>query len=110
MYKTNDLIQLLKNDQIIYNPTELNEKISLDMIEHINNNYLNILTYTIGKTLTQFGNKLIGWDYRADYENPEYGFILTEYITKFITLPITWQEIISLIYISLQIHRYVENN
>jgi hypothetical protein len=110
MSDTFELLQLLKNNEILYNPSELNEKNSVDMIKSINYNYINILFSTINKTLNQFGNNLIGFNADADYEDPDYNFIQDEYVIKFITLPITWQEIICLIYISLQIHRYVENN
>ena len=108
MSKTFELIKLLREIPIIYNATELNEKISVDMIEYIKINYKNLITSTILKTLTDFGDELVNYDPSGDYEDPELEFIEIEYTNKFITLPITWQEIVVLLYMSLQLQRFVQ--
>jgi len=110
MSKTYDFINLIKKTEIIYHPNEFNEKITEDMISSIKIFYKNLVTSTITKTLNKFGNELINYNVDADYEDPDYGFIDTEYSSKFITLPTTWQEIIALLYMSLQLHRFVQPN
>jgi len=110
MSKTFELIKLLRETPLIFHVNELNEKISVDMIEYIKMNYKNLITYTILKTLTDFGDELINYDAKEDFENPELEFIEIDYTNKFITLPITWQEIVVLLYMSLHLQRFVQPN
>jgi len=108
MSSTFELIKLLRQAPIIYGAYELNEKISVDMIKYIKFNYKNLITSTILKTLTEFGDELLNYDASANYEDPELEFIETEYINRFINLPIFWQEIVVLLYMSLHLQRVVQ--
>jgi len=103
-------LQILKETPNIYLPSDFSEKITVELIQYIKDKYKSLLKQTLIKTFTHFGDELIQYDPKADYEDEDLEFISKEYTLRFLYLPILWQEIIILLYLSLQIHRKVENN
>ena len=103
-------LQILKDTPKIYLPIDFNENITVELIQYIKDKYKSLIKQTLIETFTRFGDELIQYDPNADYEDEDLEFINKEYTVPFLNLPILWQEIIILLYFSLQIHRKVENN
>ena len=108
MNNTIEIIDILKNTDKLYKPDDFNDIITLQLIQSIQNEYSSLVLSTIDLTFNKFGDEIydIGED---DLEKNNY-YCLEDYYYKFITLPIFWQEIIILLYLSLKLHKNVENN
>lgn len=63
------------------------------------NYYMKVIRDTVIEALTTFG-----------FERARNGSIIDEYMFTFLNLPLCWQEIVILLYLSLKMHRLVENN
>ena len=98
-------INYLKETQEIVMPNEFS--IEDDFIKPIETNYFNIFVSSFEKGFDYFGYDLI--DSRDEYLETikEECF---KFNINFLSLPLIWQEIVILIYLALQLHKYVDNN
>jgi hypothetical protein len=89
------LLDKLKNSSKIYEPNDF--KFTEQLIYSILNHYSDIVL----KNTFEDAFDDIGYDIDND---------CTDFDLRFLSMPIVWQEIVLIVFLALQLHRYVENN
>jgi hypothetical protein len=74
--------------------------ITPDIVNVVKTQYNRLINKTVIESLSKFGSD----QYESESDNA------TTYVRTFLNIPICWQEIIILLYLSLKLHRLVENN
>jgi hypothetical protein len=99
----NDLNALLDKLQ---NSTKIYEPIDFKFTEHLIDSILKNYSDNVLKNTFEDAFKEIGYDALNSYIEGE----CETFHTRFLNLPLVWQEIVLLVFMALQLHRYVENN
>lgn len=91
----------LDDSQFIYHASDYySSGITPDIIQVVKDKYKELINKTVIESLSKFGSD----KYETESDNA------TTYVRTFLNIPICWQEIIILLYLSLKMHRLVENN
>ena len=94
-----NFIHALRSGLLFYRAGDYLTNLTDDKMRLCKNNYMWVIMNTVIQSLTTLG-----------FERARNGSITDEYMFTFLNLPLCWQEIVILLYLSLKMHRLVENN
>ena len=94
-----NFINKLRSGLLFYRAGDYLTNLTDDKMRLCKNNYMGVIRNTVIQSLTTLG-----------FERARNGSITDEYMFTFLALPLCWQEIVILLYLSLKMHRLVENN